>query len=59
MLRLQDRLQIALGAGMGAQLDSGDVATVCRMIVVLRQLQKETAGNAKVRVNAALAPLNE
>jgi hypothetical protein len=40
MLKLEDRLRIALGAGMGVQLTSGDVETVCRMLVALRKIRE-------------------
>lgn len=38
MLKLDDRLRIALGAGMGVQLTSGDVETVARWLVTLQRI---------------------
>ena len=38
MLKLDDRLQVALGAGMGVQLTLGDVERVAMWLVALRQI---------------------
>ena len=43
MLKLDDRLQVALGAGMGVQLSSGDVERVATWLVVLRQIANGAA----------------
>lgn len=38
MLRLEDRLRIALGAGLGVTLEAKDVIDVANMLVTLRQI---------------------
>lgn len=38
MLRLEDRLRIALGAGMGCQLKPEEVGAVAGMLVMLRRM---------------------
>ncbi len=53
MIRLEDRLRIALGAGMGCKLDSGDVEIVARMLVVLRKIARSEITIGKVRPAAA------
>lgn len=61
MLVLEDRLRVALGAGMGVQLDTGDVEVVCRFIVVLRQIENErlTANGARKMAQAALKKMED
>jgi hypothetical protein len=39
MLRIEDRLRIALGSGMGVHLDSREAEIVCRMLVHLRKIR--------------------
>lgn len=58
-LQLRDRLTVALGAGMGCQLDSGDVETVARMLVVLEKLRDglRRNGTAGRMIAEALKPL--
>lgn len=61
MLPLEDRIRVALGAGMGIQLQSGEVETVARMLVALRKIDEEPTANirqAKTLAHEALVPFN-
>ena len=61
MLALEDRLLVALGNGLGAQLQRDDVETVCRFIVVLRQVHGDpkTPPELKRLAGAALSKLGK
>ncbi len=44
VLRLDDRLQLALGNGMGVNLTPQEVETVARWLVVLRKIAESKIG---------------
>ena len=46
MLKLDDRLRVAMGADMGVQLTPKDVATVAAWLVVLRKIAKGSYGGS-------------
>lgn len=65
MLRLEDRMRIALGANMGFHVDPSEVEDVARMLVVLRQIRdacksaSDRGGNLGTLVNSALKPFED
>lgn len=63
MLRLEDRLRIALGAGMGCSLQAGEVETICGMLVALRRVRDlagpSNAGRMRNLAGEAIKPFEE
>lgn len=54
MLKLEDRLRIAMGADMGCQLTAADVRVVAGWLVALRAIQEGIGGAPKRRAKDAL-----
>lgn len=61
MLRFEDRMRIALGAGMGFQVQPSEVESVARMLVVLRKLREgvKPGTNAGRLIDEALEPFKD
>ena len=54
MLRLEDRLRVAMSADMGCQLTAGEVKQVARWLVTLRRIgtRPDGRGNSAAALNA-------
>ena len=50
MLRLEDRLRVAMGNRLGVTLDAEDVSIVCGMAVALLKIRAGVSGRAANRL---------
>lgn len=55
MLKLEDRIRVALGAEMGIRVEPSEVETIARMLVVLRKIARGEIKIGQVRQAAAEA----
>lgn len=65
MIRLGDRIRIALGANMGFKVDAHEVEGIARTLVILRQIDegckksRDHGGNLGKLIETALKPFDD
>lgn len=65
LLRLDDRIRIALGANMGFRVEAHEVEGIARTLVILRQIDegckksRDRGGNLGKLIESALEPFSD